>query len=58
MHNNDAKGVFMQDYDIANLNQEGPFSPRELLVSLGVALLWVAGSMVTIQLLLLPLQGV
>ena len=48
----------MQDYDIANLNQEGPFSPRELLVSLGVALLWVAGSMVTIQLLLLPLQGV
>lgn len=29
----------MQDYDIANLNQEGPFSTRELLVSLGVALL-------------------
>lgn len=48
----------MQDYDIAGLNQEGPFSPRELLVSLSAALLWVAGSMVTIQLLLLPLQGV
>lgn len=48
----------MQDYDIANLNQDGPFSTRELLVSLGVALLWVAGSMVTIQLLLLPVQGV
>ncbi len=44
----------MQDYDIANLNQDGPFSTRELLVPLGVALLWVAGSMVAIQLLLLP----
>lgn len=51
------RGWFMQDYDIANLNQKGPFSTRELLVSLGVALLWVAGSMVTIQLLLLPVQG-
>lgn len=48
----------MQDFDIANLNQKGPFSPRELLVPLGVALLWVVGSMVTIQLLLLPVQGV
>lgn len=48
----------MQDYDIAGLNQEGPFSPRELLVSLGTALLWVAVSMVAIQLLLLPVQGV
>lgn len=48
----------MQDYDIPDLNQEGPFSTRELLVSLGVALLWVAGSMVAIQLLLLPVRGV
>lgn len=48
----------MQDYDIADLNQEGPFSPRELLVSLGGALLWVAVSMGAIQLLLLPVQGV
>lgn len=46
----------MQDYDIANLNQDGPFSTQELLVSQGVALLWVAGSMVSIQLLLLPVQ--
>lgn len=48
----------MQDYDISGQNQDGPFSPRELLVSLGAALLWVAVSMVAIQLLLLPVQGV
>ncbi len=48
----------MQDYDIASLNQEGPFSTRELLVSLGAALLWVAVSMFAIQLLILAVQGV
>lgn len=58
MHNNNARGSFMQEHDFAGLNQEGPFSTRELLGSLGVALLWVLGSMVTIQLLLLPVQGV
>ncbi len=48
----------MHDYDFAAMSQEGPFSTRELLVSLGAALLWVAVSMVAIQLLLLPAQGV
>lgn len=48
----------MHDYDFAAMNQDGPFSTRELLVSLGAALLWVAVSMVAIQLLLLLVQGV
>lgn len=47
----------MHDYDFAALSQEGPFSTRELLVSLGTALLWVLGSAVALQLLLLPVQG-
>ena len=47
----------MQDYDFAALSQEGPFSTRELLVSLGTALLWVLGSAIALQLLLLPVQG-
>lgn len=48
----------MQDHDFANLQHEGPFSPRELLVSLGSALLWVAVTAVAVQLLLLPVQVV
>ncbi len=48
----------MQEHDFAGLGQEGPFSTRELLVSLGAALLGVAVSIVAIQLLLLPVQVV
>jgi hypothetical protein len=46
----------MQDYDIAGLNQVDPFSVRELFVSLGMAVLGVAVSIVAIQ--LLPVQGI
>jgi hypothetical protein len=48
----------MQEHDFVGLNQDGPFSPRELLLSLGVAVLWVALSAVAVSLLLLPVQMV
>ncbi len=48
----------MQDHDFANLQQEGPFSPRELLVSLVSAVLWVALAAGTAQLLMLHVQVV
>ena len=48
----------MQDHDFADLGQEGPFSPRELLLSIGGAVLWVAISIVAVRLLLLPVQVV
>ncbi|WP_156876159.1 hypothetical protein [Rhodoferax saidenbachensis] len=48
----------MQEHDFVGLNQDGPFSPRELLVALGAAVLWVALSAVAVRLLLLPAQMV
>ena len=47
----------MQDYDIAGLKQEDPFTPHELVVSLLSAVLWVALAAGTAQLLMLPVQG-
>ena len=46
----------MQDYDLAGLNQEDPFTTRELLVSLVSAVLWVALAAGTAQLLMLNVQ--
>ncbi|MDR7307386.1 hypothetical protein [Rhodoferax saidenbachensis] len=48
----------MQDHDVADLQQESPFSPRELVVSLLSAVLWVALAAGTAQLLMLRVQVV
>lgn len=48
----------MQNHDVSDVAAEDPFSSRELLMSLGLAVLWVLASIVIVRLLLLPVQVV